>query len=181
MSKRKPVDLLLEGVTIEAVAAEGKALTHYEGIVVFVDFAVPGDVVDIRVFKKKKNYMEGRIERIVQPSPERLPAFCEHFGVCGGCRWQPLPYERQLEAKRQQVEDQLVRIGHLTVPEIRPTLPSLKTRYYRNKLEFSASNKRWFLEKGSSSVWTTAMSSTISGRIAAISATCSSGRPRTGR
>lgn len=148
MSKRKPVDLLLEGVTIEAVAAEGKALTHYEGIVVFVDFAVPGDVVDIRVFKKKKNYMEGRIERIVQPSPERLPAFCEHFGVCGGCRWQPLPYERQLEAKRQQVEDQLVRIGHLTVPEIRPTLPSLKTRYYRNKLEFSASNKRWFLEKG---------------------------------
>ena len=148
MSKRKPVDLLIEGIPIEAVAAEGKALTHYEGIVVFVDFAVPGDVVDIRVFKKKKNYMEGRIERIVKPSPERLPAFCEHFGVCGGCRWQPLPYERQLEAKRQQVEDQLVRIGHLTVPEIRPTLPSLKTQYYRNKLEFSASSKRWFLEKG---------------------------------
>ena len=148
MSKRKPVDLLIEGITIEAVAAEGKALTHYEGIVVFVDFAVPADVVDIRVFKKKKNYMEGRIERIVKPSPERLPAFCEHFGVCGGCRWQPLPYERQLEAKRQQVEDQLVRIGHLTVPEIRPTLPSLKTQYYRNKLEFSASSKRWFLEKG---------------------------------
>ena len=148
MSKRKPVDLLIEGITIEAVAAEGKALTHYEGIVVFVDFAVPGDVVDIRVFKKKKNYMEGRIERIVKPSPERLPAFCEHFGVCGGCRWQPLPYERQLEAKRQQVEDQLVRIGHLTVPEIRPTLPSLKTQFYRNKLEFSASSKRWFLEKG---------------------------------
>ena len=148
MSKRKPVDLLIENITIEAVAAEGKALTHYEGIVVFVDFAVPGDVVDIRICKKKKNYMEGRIERIVTPSAERLAPFCEHFGVCGGCRWQPLPYARQLEAKRRQVEDQLVRIGHLSVPEIRPTLPSLKTEYYRNKLEFSASSKRWFLEKG---------------------------------
>jgi len=149
MSKRKKVDLLLENMTIEAVAAEGKALTHGpDGIVVFVDFAVPGDIVDIRIFKKKKNYMEGRIERIVQPSPERLEPFCPHFGVCGGCRWQPLPYARQLEAKRQQVEDQLVRIGHLSVPEIRPTLPSLQTEYYRNKLEFSASSQRWFLEKG---------------------------------
>ena len=114
-------------------------------MVVFVDFAVPGDVVDIQVYKKKKNYMEGFIKRIVKPSAHRLEPFCEHFGVCGGCRWQPLPYEMQLEAKRQQVEDQLVRIGHLEVPEIRPTLPSELTRYYRNKLEFSASNKRWLL------------------------------------
>lgn len=144
MSKKK-VDLLLENVTIEAVAAEGKALTHVDGMVVFVDFAVPGDVVDIRVYRKKKNYMEGFIMRMVQPSPHRLEAFCEHFGVCGGCRWQPLPYPMQLEAKRQQVYDQLVRIGHLDVPEIRPTLPSGKTRYYRNKLEFSASAKRWML------------------------------------
>ena len=144
MSRRR-IDLLLEKVTIEAVAAEGKALTHVDGMVVFVDFAVPGDVVDIRVLKKKKNYMEGRIERMVSPSPDRLEAFCQHFGVCGGCRWQPLPYPMQLEAKRRQVEDQLVRIGHLQVPEIRPTLPSEKTRYYRNKLEFSASSKRWIL------------------------------------
>ena len=144
MSRRR-IDLLLEKVTIEAVAAEGKALTHVDGMVVFVDFAVPGDVVDIRVLKKKKNYMEGRIERMVSPSPDRLEAFCQHFGVCGGCRWQPLPYPMQLEAKRRQVEDQLVRIGHLQVPEIRPTLPSEKTRYYRNKLEFSASAKRWIL------------------------------------
>lgn len=144
MSRRR-IDLLLEKVTIEAVAAEGKALTHVDGMVVFVDFAVPGDVVDIRVLKKKKNYMEGRIERLVSPSPDRLEAFCQHFGVCGGCRWQPLPYPMQLEAKRRQVEDQLVRIGHLQVPEIRPTLPSEKTRYYRNKLEFSASAKRWIL------------------------------------
>ena len=146
MTRKKKIDLLLENVTIEAVAAEGKALTHVDGIVVFVDFAVPGDIVDIQVYKKKKNYMEGFIKRIVKPSENRLEPFCSHFGVCGGCRWQPLPYEMQLQAKRQQVEDQLVRIGHLEVPEIRPTLPSEKTQYYRNKLEFSASNKRWLLK-----------------------------------
>ena len=145
MSKKR-IDLLLENVTIESVAAEGKALAHVDGMVVFVDFAVPGDIVDIQVYKKKKNYMEGFIKRIVKPSEHRLEPFCEHFGVCGGCRWQPLPYEMQLEAKRQQVEDQLVRIGHLEVPEIRPTLPSEKIQYYRNKLEFSASSKRWLLK-----------------------------------
>ena len=143
---RKRIDLLLEAVTIEAVAAEGKALAHVDGMVVFVDFAVPGDVVDIQVFKKKKNYMEGFIKRMVKPSERRLEPFCPHFGVCGGCRWQPLPYEMQLAAKRQQVEDQLVRIGHLQVPEIRPTLPSRKIQYYRNKLEFSASSQRWLLQ-----------------------------------
>lgn len=141
----KKTDILLESITIEAVAAEGKALAHVDGMVVFVDFAVPGDVVDIRVFKKKKNYMEGRVERLLTPSPVRQEPFCEHFGVCGGCRWQLLPYSMQLEAKRQQVEDQLVRIGHLSVPEIRPTLPSEKIREYRNKLEYSASAKRWIL------------------------------------
>ena len=142
---RKRVDLLLENVQIEKIAAEGKGLAHVDGMVVFVDYAVPGDVVDIRVLKKKKNYMEGRIEKLVTPSKDRLEPFCSHFGVCGGCRWQHLPYEIQLEAKRQQVEDQLVRIGHLSVPEIRPTLPSEKTQYYRNKLEFSASERRWLL------------------------------------
>ena len=89
--------------------------------------------------------MEGRVERLVSPSPVREKPFCEHFGICGGCRWQLLPYSMQLEAKRQQVEDQLVRIGHLNVPEIRPTLPSEKIREYRNKLEYSASAKRWIL------------------------------------
>ena len=143
---RKRIDLVLENVTIESVAAEGKALTHVDGMVVFVDFAVPGDVVDIQVYKKKKNYMEGFIKRIVKPSEHRLEPFCKHFGVCGGCRWQPLPYPMQLEAKRQQVEDQLVRIGHLQVPEIRPTLPSEDTQFYRNKLEFSASCSRWILK-----------------------------------
>ena len=147
MTRKKKIDLLLENVTIESVAAEGKALSHVDGMVVFVDFAVPGDIVDIQVYKKKKNYMEGFVKRMVKPSPHRLEPFCPHFGVCGGCRWQPLPYEMQLAAKRQQVEDQLVRIGHLEVPEIRPTLPSEKTEFYRNKLEFSASNKRWLLKE----------------------------------
>lgn len=146
MTRKKKLDLLLENVTIESVAAEGKAIARVDGMVVFVDFAVPGDIVDIQVYKKKKNYMEGFIKRMVQPSADRLEPFCEHFGICGGCRWQPLPYSMQLEAKRRQVEDQLVRIGHLDVPEIRPTLPSEKTKYYRNKLEFSASNKRWLLK-----------------------------------
>jgi len=158
---RKRVDLLLQNVEIEAVAAEGKALAHVvlpgdeaqgennahpNGRVVFVEFAVPGDVVDIRVIKKKKSYMEGRIERLVKPSGSRLEPFCEHFGVCGGCKWQPLPYQMQLDAKRQQVYDQLVRIGHLDVPEIRPTLPSQRTQEYRNKLEYSASCKKWIID-----------------------------------
>ena len=143
---RKKIDLTLNGLTIESVAAEGRALTHYEGEVVFVEFAVPGDEVDIRVTRKKKNYMEGRILRIIQPSPQRLEPFCSHFGICGGCRWQPLPYEMQLEAKRRQVYDQLVRIGHLEVPEIQPTIGSDLTRYYRNKLEYTFSSRRWILD-----------------------------------
>lgn len=143
MGRKKKIDLTLTDVLIENVAAEGKAVAHVDGCVLFVEFAVPGDVVDVRVIKKKKNYLEGRIIRIVKPSEKRLEPFCEHFGVCGGCKWQPLPYEMQLEAKRQQVYDQLVRIGHLEVPEILPTLGSEKTVEYRNKLEFSASDKRW--------------------------------------
>lgn len=142
MSKKK-ADFVLENVTIESVAAEGKAVAHVDGQVLFVEFAVPGDIVDVKVFKKKKNYMEGFVLNLVSPSPHRLEPFCPHFGVCGGCKWQPLPYSMQLEAKRQQVYDQLVRIGHLDVPEILPTLPSPKTEYYRNKLEFTASDKRW--------------------------------------
>ena len=143
---RKRIDLLLEDITIEAVAAEGKAIAHSpDGQVVFVPFAVPGDIVDIRVIKKKKNYLEGIIAQMKKPSADRLDPFCRHFGVCGGCKWQPLPYPLQLEAKRHQVYDQLVRIGHLDVPEILPTLPSERTVYYRNKLEFTASERRWIL------------------------------------
>lgn len=150
----KKLDIVLKNVTIENVAAEGNALSHVHlpeddpespGRVLFVEFAVPGDIVDIRVIRKKKSYLEGRTLRIVTPSPQRLEPFCKHFGICGGCRWQPLPYPVQLEAKRQQVYDQLTRIGHLTVPEIKPTIGSDKIREYRNKLEFTASDRRWIL------------------------------------
>lgn len=143
---RKKLDLVLRDVRIEAVAAEGKALFHTdEGVVVFVPFAVPGDIADVRIIKKKKNYMEGLLVELKTPSPDRLEPFCGHFGVCGGCKWQPLPYAMQLEAKRMQVYDQLVRIGHLELPEIKPVLPSERTRFYRNKLEFTASDRRWIL------------------------------------
>ena len=143
---RKKLDIVLEDLRIEAVAAEGKALAHApDGAVVFVEFAVPGDVVDVRLTRRKKNYCEGRIIRLKQPSEQRLEPFCEHFGVCGGCKWQPLPYPLQLEAKQQQVYDQLVRIGHLEVPPIRPILGSDQTVGYRNKLEYSFSSRRWIL------------------------------------
>ena len=148
MGRNRKLDIVLENVTIENVAAEGKAIAHTEdGMVVFVEFAVPGDVVDIQVTRKKKAFMEGRIIRIVKPSDRRLEPFCEHFGLCGGCRWQPLPYDIQLAAKQRQVFDQLTRIGHLTIPEITPIIGSDKTEYYRNKLEFTASNKRWLTSK----------------------------------
>ena len=144
MGRKKKLDIVLENVTIENVAAEGKAIAHTEdGIVIFVEFAVPGDVVDIQVTRKKKAFMEGRIIRMVKPSERRLEPFCKHFGLCGGCRWQPLPYDMQLLAKQRQVYDQLTRIGHLSIPEVSPTIGSDKTEYYRNKLEFTASNKRW--------------------------------------
>ncbi len=143
----------MDDVLIEAVAAEGKALAHVDGMALFVQFAVPGDIVKVKVTKKKKNYMEGFILEIKTPSVHRLEPFCEYFGVCGGCKWQPLPYEMQLEAKRRQVEDQLVRIGHIdlsgAVPAegdtrpVRPVVASDRTEYYRNKLEFTFSEKRW--------------------------------------
>ena len=145
MSRPKK-EIIIENLTVQAVAAEGKSVAHTEeGQVVFIEYAVPGDIVDVRVTVKKKNYLEGRIVRIVKPSPDRLEPFCEHFGLCGGCRWQLLPYRIQLEAKQRQVYDQLSRIGHLRLPPVRPILASDKTRFYRNKLEFTASDKRWIL------------------------------------
>lgn len=143
---RKKENIVIENVEIEDVAAEGKAIAHVDGSVLFVEFAVPGDIVNVQIVRKRKNYMEGRIVSVVSPSPRRLEPFCEHFGLCGGCRWQPLPYCMQLEAKQKQVTDQLVRIGHLHVPEIRPIIPSEKTRYYRNKLEYTFSSRRWIYE-----------------------------------
>ena len=144
--KHKPFPIL-ENVLIEAIAAEGKCLFHYEDKVVFVSFCVPGDIVDVQITKKKYSFMEGRIVRIVQYSKVRETPMCTHFGICGGCKWQNLPYEEQLKAKQQQVFDQLTRIGKIALPEFNPIMGSVKTKEYRNKLEFGCANKRWYTKE----------------------------------
>ena len=143
---KKPLPLL-EGVTIEAVAAEGKCLFHWEDLVVFVPWCVPGDVCDVQIRRKKHSFAEGEVVRIVEPSKVRAVPFCEHFGVCGGCKWQNLPYEEQLKFKQQQVQDQLTRIGKVALPEFRPILGSVKTQEYRNKLDFGCANKRYLTKE----------------------------------
>ena len=144
--KHKPLPLL-EHITIESVAAEGKCIFHYDDKVVFVPFCVPGDVVDVQITKKKRSFMEGRVERIISYSKVRETPMCEHFGICGGCKWQNLPYEEQLKAKQQQVFDQLTRIGKVELPPFQPILGSVKTKEYRNKLEFGCANKRWYTKE----------------------------------
>ncbi|HLN73666.1 MAG TPA: 23S rRNA (uracil(1939)-C(5))-methyltransferase RlmD [Prolixibacteraceae bacterium] len=138
--KNKP---FIEGVTITDIGAEGKAIARVDDVVVFTTHVIPGDVVDLQVTKKRTKYMEAIVKRVVQQSPDRVPAFCEHFEVCGGCKWQFLPYEKQLFYKQKQVADQLRRIGRIELPEISPILGSAKTTFYRNKLEFGFSNRRW--------------------------------------
>ena len=144
--KHKPLPLL-EHITIESVAAEGKCIFHYDNKVVFVPFCVPGDVIDVQITKKKHSFMEGRVERIISYSKVRETPMCEHFGICGGCKWQNLPYEEQLKAKQQQVFDQLTRIGKVELPPFQPILGSVKTKEYRNKLEFGCANKRWYTKE----------------------------------
>lgn len=144
--KHKPLPLL-EHITIVSVAAEGKCIFHYDDKVVFVPFCVPGDVVDVQITKKKHSFMEGRVERIISYSKVRETPMCEHFGICGGCKWQNLPYEEQLKAKQQQVFDQLTRIGKVELPPFQPILGSVKTKEYRNKLEFGCANKRWYTKE----------------------------------
>lgn len=141
--KRKPLPLY-ENVEIESVAAEGKCVAHVDDRVVFVPFVVPGDVVDLQVTKKKHKYCEARVVNFIKKSPIRIEPKCEHFGICGGCKWQTLPYSEQLKAKQQQVYDQLTRIGKVELPEFRPILGSVKQWEYRNKLEFGCANKRWY-------------------------------------
>ena len=143
MSRKKKPLPILEHVTITDCAAEGKALARVNDMVVFVPFCVPGDVVDLQVRKKKHSYCETEVIRYIEYSKVRAEAMCEHFGVCGGCKWQILPYPEQLKMKQKQVHDQLVRIGKIELPEFTPILGSKKTSEYRNKLEYGASNKRW--------------------------------------
>lgn len=143
MGRKKRKNPYLENVLIEDVAAEGKAIARHEDYVVFVPFVIPGDVVDLQVTKKRKKYMEARVEKIHKYSEDRVDSFCEHYGVCGGCKWQILPYEMQLQHKQKQVFDALTRIGKLELPEFEPILGSEKTQYYRNKLEYTFSSSRW--------------------------------------
>ena len=137
----------LTGITIEKVAAEGKCIAKQADLVVFVDKVVPGDVVDIKITRKKKNYLEGTPIKYHHYSPIRVDPFCQHFGTCGGCKWQHLPYLQQIEYKQQQVIDHFSRIGKLSFPAIQPILPSENTTHYRNKLEFTFTNRKWLTEQ----------------------------------
>ncbi|HQJ90591.1 MAG TPA: TRAM domain-containing protein, partial [Paludibacteraceae bacterium] len=144
--KNKPLPLI-ENIEITDVAAEGKAIAKQDNIVIFTQYVVPGDVVDLQITRKKNSYMEGRVVNIHKYSDKRCEAFCKHYGVCGGCKWQILPYEEQLKYKENQVLNNLTRIGKVELPEISPILGSKKTTYYRNKLEFTFSNKKWLTEE----------------------------------
>ena len=147
MARKKKQLPLLEKVTITDVAAEGKAIARVNDMVVFVPFVAPGDVVDIQLTRKKNSYAEGKAVFFHEYSEKRAQPFCEHFGVCGGCKWQHLPYEEQLKYKHKQVIDNLTRIGKIEMEEILPILGSENTTFYRNKLEFTFSNKKWLTEE----------------------------------
>lgn len=147
MARRKKPLPLLEHVTITDYAAEGKSVARVNDMVVFVPWAVPGDVCDLQVYRKKHSFMEAEVVRYIEFSPRRTQPFCQHFGVCGGCKWQQLPYEEQLRMKQQQVFDQLTRIGKVKLPEFRPILGSVKTQEYRNKLDFGCANKRYLTKE----------------------------------
>ncbi len=140
--KRKQLPLI-ENIEITDIANEGKAIAKHNEMVVFTQYVVPGDVVDIQITRKKNSYMEGKVVKIHKLSENREKPFCEHYGICGGCKWQILPYEEQIRHKQRQVFNNLTRIGKVELPEMRPILGSKKTKYYRNKLEFTFSNKKW--------------------------------------
>jgi 23S rRNA (uracil1939-C5)-methyltransferase len=146
VSQKKKILPPLEQIAITGIAAEGKAIARTEGLVIFVPYVVPGDVVDLQIVRKKNRYAEGKVIRFHRLSDCRETPFCEHFGVCGGCKWQHLPYSEQLRYKQQQVIDTLERIGQIELPPVSQILGSAKTCFYRNKLEFTFSDKRWLTE-----------------------------------
>lgn len=143
MAGRRKKYPLIEGLEITGVAAEGKALGKVGDMVVFVPMAVPGDVVNVQIVNKRRRYMEGYVTEYIRESPLKIKPFCAHFGHCGGCKWQHLPYEQQLAYKQQQVEDQLSRIGKIDLPAVMPIIGSKNSRFYRNKLEFTFSDRKW--------------------------------------
>jgi len=143
MAKNKKPHPIFENVLISDIAAEGKAIARVNDLIVFVPFVVPGDVVDLQVTRKKSNFMEARPILFHSYAEKRIEAVCQHFGICGGCKWQILPYSEQIRFKQKQVADNLTRIGKIELPEILAIIGSKKTEFYRNKLEFTFSNKRW--------------------------------------
>ena len=149
--RKKYKNELIPAITIEGTASDGKCVARWNGKVVFVDRVVPGDIANVRIIRQKKNYLEGIPEEIIKESDARAIPFCDYFGLCGGCKWQHIEYEQQLNFKRQQVIDNLQRIGKVTFPEVKLTLPSPKTRFHRNKLEFTFSNRRWLSQEEISS------------------------------
>lgn len=151
LAKKKRQLPLLEKVMITGVGAEGKAIAKVNDYVVFIPYVAPGDVVDIQLTRKKNSYAEGRALKFHEYSAQRTEPFCEHFGVCGGCKWQHLPYEEQLKHKHKQVIDNLTRIGKIEMEEIQPILGSERSVFYRNKLEFTFSNKKWLTDEEVSS------------------------------
>ena len=144
---RKKKNIVLENIRVEDYAAEGKSLAKVDGKVIFIEGVIPGDVVDVQLGKNKKDWAEGRALRFHSYSPDRVQPFCSHFGVCGGCQWQMLPYEKQLQYKQRQVRDNLQRIGKVALPEMMPIIGANETRYYRNKIEYTFGNKRFLLKE----------------------------------
>lgn len=144
-NKRNLYNQIFENVTIQGVAAEGKAIARHDNMVIFVNYGAPGDVVDIQIKKTRRRHMEGEIIRFHEKSALRAEPFCEHFGICGGCKWQHLSYDEQLSNKQKQVTDSLERIGKVNYPyELIPILGSEQTQHYRNKLEYTFASRRWF-------------------------------------
>ncbi len=143
--RKKNKHIVLSNVLVENYAAEGKSLARIDGKVIFIENAIPGDVVDVKLSKNKKDWAEGFVTAVHEYSADRVTPFCSHFGVCGGCRWQMLPYEKQLQYKHQQVTDVLERIGKVELPPITPILGAPESRQYRNKLEYTFSSRRFLL------------------------------------
>lgn len=159
---------IIEGLEIIDIAAEGKAIGKHNDVVVFVPMCVVGDVVNVQICNKRRRFMEAYVIDYVKKSEGRVEPFCAHYGECGGCKWQHLPYEEQLKYKQKQVFDQLTRIGGVEIPEITPIIGSEKTQFYRNKLEFTFSNKKWiprnaFKEDDTPGMWDNALGFHISG------------------
>ena len=159
--KKEKKRIVLENIIVTDYAAEGKALAKIDGKVIFISGAVPGDLVDVFLTKNKKDWAEARVIEIKTPSTERQVPFCKHFGLCGGCKWQMLPYAKQLQYKQQEVEQNLKRIGKVDLPELMPIVGADDDKHYRNKLEFTFSNKRYLLPEEMATEETTLQSNAL--------------------